>query len=285
MNGAGDANINQNMVHQGYNQDWHFVYFGYSKAEQRAFAWISWRNGVQKLDFPKARHYWSEKFYFLLKDARYQFYSGQVALVNVILGKGAFRVAEDYGGDPDIFNFKSGSDKFKGTVAPIVSNSGKDTLKAPVNGDAPLTKEHTLDQLPQNINEYGYGFWLRFLTHYPVRMWGGKDAAWYFTARLTINQNFADAGFGDRLLAIWQGQGYYHFTTCNSDNGNPNYTANINYPDDIEGLWTYVYYSHGKAAKRSVGLIKYGAKGQPQRIQHDVQHPAILYLKFILAGK
>jgi len=106
---------------------------------------------------------------------------------------------------------------------------------------------------------------MRYLTHYPVRMWSGKNAPWYFLARLTFNNPFGDAGMGDRVLAIWQGAGYYHFTSCNSDNGNPNYTANINYPDDIEGLWTYVYYSHNRVAKRSVGFIKYG-NADPQRI-------------------
>jgi len=89
---------------------------------------------------------------------------------------------------------------------------------------------------------------------------------------------------GDRILAIWQGAGYYHFTSCNSDNGNPNYTANVNYPEDIEGFWTYVYYSHSKVAKRSVGFIQFGATATPQRIQHDVSHPAPNYFKFILAG-
>jgi len=116
-------------------------------------------------------------------------------------------------------------------------------------------------------------------------MWAGKNAPWYQLARLTINKNWVDANFGDRLLAMWQGNGYYHYTTCNSDNNQPNYNVNINYPDDIEGLWTYVYYSHGKAAKRSVGFIKYGNEGTPQRIQHDVSHPVITYLQFILAGK
>jgi hypothetical protein len=46
-----------------------------------------------------------------------------------------------------------------------------------------------------------------------------------------------------------------------------------------------LYYSHGKAFKRSVGFIQYGAGQAPGRIQHDVTHPTIQYLKFILAGK
>jgi hypothetical protein len=44
---------------------------------------------------------------------------------------------------------------------------------------------------------------MRFLTTFPTRLWAGKNAPWYFLARLTINKDFADAGFGDRLLAMW----------------------------------------------------------------------------------
>ena len=32
----------------------------------------------------------------------------------------------------------------------------------------------------------------------------------------------------------------------------------INYPDDIEGVWTYLYYSYSVKAKSSIGFIKYG---------------------------
>jgi hypothetical protein len=28
--------------------------------------------------------------------------------------------------------------------------------------------------------------------------------------------------------------------------GNPNFYKNINYPEDIEGIWSYIYYSFGK---------------------------------------
>ena len=63
---------------------------------------------------------------------------------------------------------------------------------------------------------------------------------------------------GDRLLAIWQGNGFYHFTTCNVEGNNPNVIVNNNFPTDIEGLWTYVYYSYSRTNRRAVGFIKYG---------------------------
>jgi len=36
-----------------------------------------------------------------------------------------------------------------------------------------------------SFTEYGYGFWARFLTAYPVKLPNGKNAPWYFMARLT----------------------------------------------------------------------------------------------------
>lgn len=44
---------------------------------------------------------------------------------------------------------------------------------------------------------------MRFLTLYPKRMVSGKNAPWYFVARLTKNKPYGDIGFGDRVLAIW----------------------------------------------------------------------------------
>jgi hypothetical protein len=57
----------------------------------------------------------------------------------------------------------------------------------------------------KDLVEYGYGFWARFLTAYPDRLLSGKNAAWYFIARLTVNKNFDNVRMGDRTLAMWQG--------------------------------------------------------------------------------
>lgn len=33
---------------------------------------------------------------------------------------------------------------------------------------------------------------------------------------------------------------------------------NINYPADIEGLWTYIHYSYSFDLRKAVALVKYG---------------------------
>lgn len=49
---------------------------------------------------------------------------------------------------------------------------------------------------------------------YPKFLPNGKDAPWYFVSRLSANQKDENINMGDRLLAVWLGKGYYHFTTC-----------------------------------------------------------------------
>lgn len=58
---------------------------------------------------------------------------------------------------------------------------------------------------------------------------------------------------------------------------------NNNFPDDIEGLWTYIYYSYNAELNKAVGFIKYGSQDF-QRVVHETTHPLTKYLRFILGG-
>jgi len=65
-----------------------------------------------------------------------------------------------------------------------------------------------VEQIKEDNNDYnfyGYRFWMRFMTAYPERLLNGKNAPWYFIARLTSNFNYQNVDMGDRLLAVWQG--------------------------------------------------------------------------------
>jgi hypothetical protein len=115
-----------------------------------------------------------------------------------------------------------------------------------------FSQEIPFEQLPVNIDEYAYGFWFRYLTHYPTRMWNGKNAGWYFVARLTSNQAYADGGVGDKLFVCYQGGGIYQTGTDGVGN------QNIGFPEDIEGLWTYHYFSYSRPNKRAVAFWKFG---------------------------
>ena len=80
---------------------------------------------------------------------------------------------------------------------------------------------------------------------------------------------------GDRTLAIWLGKGFYHFTTYSHKYAN--IVKNIDHPADIEGLWTFVYFSHNLYKKESVAIIKFGNdKMQSQTIPAIHQNPTFL---------
>lgn len=68
--------------------------------------------------------------------------------------------------------------------------------------------------MPKDVSEYGYGYWFRYTTLYPVVQPTGKSDTWYIMSRMTTNMVGADlSAMGDRTLAIWQGVDYYYFAT------------------------------------------------------------------------
>jgi hypothetical protein len=57
----------------------------------------------------------------------------------------------------------------------------------------------------KDSRDYGYGYWMRFMTRHPAPMISGKKEAWYFVSRLTRNDPYGDIALGDRLLCLWLG--------------------------------------------------------------------------------
>lgn len=81
---------------------------------------------------------------------------------------------------------------------------------------------------------------------------------------MSLTDKADQAQVGDRILAFYQGTNVYALCTTNDDNGN--LQSNVDSPSDIEGLWTYLYYSHSKILRRTVGFIKFG-EAAPVRVQ------------------
>jgi len=87
----------------------------------------------------------------------------------------------------------------------------------------------------------------------------GKNQPWYFVSRLTRNNPYADIELGDRVLGVWLGADGYYFITMDDKSKNPNVYKSVPY-GDIEGVWTYIYFSYGVKTNTAVGFIKYGDK-------------------------
>ena len=52
---------------------------------------------------------------------------------------------------------------------------------------------------------------------------------------------------------------------------------------DIEGVWTYVYFSYSSITNQAVGHIKFSGK-EPQSVTFDVTHDKPEYLRLIIGG-
>ena len=54
------------------------------------------------------------------------------------------------------------------------------------------------------------------------------------------------------------GKGVYQFTTNDVVSNKQSISKEAKTPDDIEGVWTYIYYSYSAKIKKTCGLIKIG---------------------------
>jgi hypothetical protein len=146
-----------------------------------------------------------------------------------------------------------------------------DVLDAAHNG-ASIAEIDIADEDLKDSSEYGYGFWLRFLTRYPVAHLDGLNKPYYFIARLTENvPNKNDKNLGDRTLATFFSQTSYHFATYNAKTNEPNVHGDIEYPKDIEGVWNYLYFSYSSIENRGVAYVVFteGVKQLDFKVEHN----------------
>lgn len=120
MNGAGNANANQRVQYTADKINaWHFIYQAYNKNTAQSYFFIKWATDSAKHQYDNHRHYFAEKFYFIVRPARYAVVNGQIALTNVVLGKGAFKIADDYTADPDTHKFVEGMIKLNKVIPKV----------------------------------------------------------------------------------------------------------------------------------------------------------------------
>lgn len=93
LNGAGNANVIVNINHGQMHSQWHFMYFGYSKALKKAYIYIKWIAGESENTNPDINHYLLNQHYFILgRDIfGHNWYSGMYAHVTLTYGNGAYQ--------------------------------------------------------------------------------------------------------------------------------------------------------------------------------------------------
>lgn len=110
LNGEGEWNHFHNHPHQNLHVRWHFVYFGYSFNEKKAYSYVQFFNQKSlSHTYNNVNHYLPPTLWvYIGKDINKgnNFYSGKIGYVNVNLGEGAFRAGKDFNHPDDIFSVK-----------------------------------------------------------------------------------------------------------------------------------------------------------------------------------
>ena len=78
-------------------------------------------------------------------------------------------------------------------------------------------------------------------------------------------------------------ESHFHFSTYDLDSRKNDRSEAIAH-NSAEGVWTFVYFSYSKSAKKAVGYLKVGSLDINQ-VQIDANHKSIFYLHFIFGGK
>jgi hypothetical protein len=188
------------------------------------------------LDFAKHKHFLAHTFnLYVGRDLHYPSYSGKTALIKVNFGHGAFQT-ELYD-KFDHFTVVHGKETLFAT-APTVYES--EEVSYPSAFEVEESAEHKIN----GSAEFGFGFWTRWSRVFPKDIATKSD--WYELARFTTNRNHNDVkAFGDRALAIFIGKGVYHFVTQSTTaEGGVNVYKNLDYANNLEGQWNYIYYSY-----------------------------------------
>lgn len=89
---------------------------------------------------------------------------------------------------------------------------------------------------------------------------------------------------GDRLLAIWQGNGIYLFVTNDKPSNNPNLAATVPF-GDIDGVWTFVYFSYSLKDLSAMAIIKYENNAEVFHRELKANHGKQTFLKLLFGGK
>ncbi|CAK86297.1 unnamed protein product (macronuclear) [Paramecium tetraurelia] len=135
-----------------------------------------------------------------------------------------------------------------------------------------------------NFKEYGYGYWAKFLLAYPKFLTNGKNEEYYFVSRLSADYLNQSKAMESRMQTVLVGKGYYYFATCDEANSNSNIANKVNYPEDFDGIWTYIYYSYSAEQKKAFEFIKFGS-GDFQTVTYEVQNPSTNSVRFTVGGK
>lgn len=110
MNGEGNANYFQNIVHKNRIMSWHFIYFGYTRSLRKARSVVKFGTNYEAQLYDNVNHYVPQKLLLYLGHdmPTTTYYSGDIAQFRVLLGEGAFKMDNKFEEEGDPFGLLDG---------------------------------------------------------------------------------------------------------------------------------------------------------------------------------
>jgi hypothetical protein len=288
--GTIDSNSNPNVrktVPFGGNLGlWTYVWFGYSWAKKQAHGLIKFPDASPITVFTEVRHM-VPKYLILFagSDKVLGGWNGKVAHLGAVIGTPAFIDLNGKNALAQLPQIDAVNQFPKGQWQ---EKSEQDRLKTAPSADADAVYDLEFEDESDGATEYGYGLWTRWLQTTPTRV--VNKAPWHHLIRLTTTTNYEDlAAPGNRCLGNWIGKGFYHFTTYDVTSSKNNVIQNIEYGDNLEGNWNYIYFSYqALKTKKAVGFVVFGefAENNIKRVEFvDISHLPMLYARIKVASK
>ncbi|KAM3131625.1 hypothetical protein pb186bvf_016289 [Paramecium bursaria] len=259
--------------------EWQYIYFGY-KVGLGAYGEVQSSKGKHKLEFNEVKHYPSSHFYLNFGlDNKLKPFQGFASNVIVIFGKGSFTQSVKLL-NPEPKGEQSGGPADEVCLPKPVQKKcveGKSSIiNSQFNKGPVVSLQLSGDQL-KDKSEYGYGFWFRYLTLYPLH-YKFTRGSWSQVAKLTHSQTCTLQK--ESLLGLYQSQAGYFYSSIDIDSSQIQEVAQKY--EDVEGVWSYTYVSY--ADSKVVAYIQFDG-GKPLLLNLKAKHPQFEKLFFYIGGQ
>ncbi|EGR31398.1 hypothetical protein IMG5_110780, partial [Ichthyophthirius multifiliis] len=266
---ASDNKNLQKKIDFSYKEEgtWCYIYQGYSPVLQKAYVFTQFQGQKSNvLEFFKIQH--KDAYFvtfFVGKSFSYGKFPGKIALLKLSGGKGAYKEINSV--DWIIIKHKTIYTYQQYEIIEDIDFTNKDN-------QAGIVKKFT-NQF-NGIQEFGIEGWFR------LRM-GVKRDQWATGYHLNSNQNPQDlAEFGDRTLCMQVIQNTYHFPTYDLKTKNKNLYKNVEFQQDDEGVWAFIYHGYSPELKKAYVFTQFqNKKAAILEFYHILHKDSLQYHLFV----
>lgn len=199
-------------------------------------------------------------------------------------GDGIFMQEKFEDAPEDVLGYKAGKELEPPSVDPPVDPLGEQKIiDSALAMKTPYDKTYEKDELGDDLAEYGFGCYTRFLFQYPVQN-HRLPVVPFGIFRVTRNREWTDMAMGDRVFGNWLGNNVFLFRTHDVTTNRVDIVMDVPLGSEHEGVWMFQYISYSRDEQKVVVLVKSDASTTIQRVEAKVGHGTIELLRLLIGG-